>query len=967
MSEGPTAQQRKAIDAPLGPILVVAGPGAGKTYCLIGRIQHLIERLAFAPARICAVTFTNKAAEEIASRLKSSVGLAEGELTGGTIHSLCLSILREFPAEAGLRPGFGVADEDFQRRLLRRLRVGQERHAQLLANFSRHRLQGYQLTAGDLELFHQYVGLLRERNLVDFDGMVDLTEELLRTREPVARALRARWDYVLVDEFQDLNVTQYELLKILVADHRNLFGVGDDEQSIFSWTGADPAILGRFRDDFGIKTPVLLDQNRRCSVQIFEAARKLITNNPARFSKRIEASRYSPFEVEARTFPDEHAEAEWLIHDLLEDRASSGSGWGECAVLYRYHRDGLLLEGRLLREGVPCRLARGQALMDDDVIAYVIDSLRVVRCPEDPEVLDSLAERALPAPLLQEVRTGMRAGDDLVIAIRHFARGRHKGDADAKKAWRFVYHVENLRAMERSHDSLESMVGELLSQRVGPARNPLEEHHQELTDPLSVLGARALADSLREAVATGSRVVLESDRGVEIALLGMLRGGGVPQASRVERGEEPGPADVVLRPADARAGRWPLLVFKALQLLHPPAPRVELRDYVTFDLETTGLDVATCEIVDIAAVRVRDGQVVGEFSALVRPDGPISPRAVEIHGYTEAGLRDSPSLPEVWPRFREFVGSDILVAHNGQYFDVPVLRRAAAPLGGADDLVFYDTLPLSKALIEESAKLVDLARRFNVDVGRSHHALDDARMLAAVFPHLKTLEAIRARKAAQVQLLDFLGLALALDQAPVPTAEERLLADLSRPYALGRYSECLDFYAREIASGVPGAPSLEQAIDLLGGRARMERIRAERTPADRYPAAAARLGQLMLACKGETLGERIDDLLARAALSRSVGVDIDPNRLNLLTLHSTKGLEFSRVYIVGVEDQQMPGWRAMQEGLDAEIEEARRLLYVGMTRAKDRLVLTRADRREGRPSGGSLFLLEAGLCGSARV
>ncbi|MGH7498739.1 MAG: UvrD-helicase domain-containing protein [Gemmatimonadales bacterium] len=961
MNPGPTAQQRKAIEAPLGPVLVVAGPGAGKTYCLIGRVQHLVGCLGFPADRICAVTFTNKAAEEIASRLKSSVGLGEGELTGGTIHALCLAILREFPVEAGLRPGFGVADDDYQRRLLRRFRVRPERHAQLLGNFGRHRLQGYKLTGGDLELFGRYSEVLRERNLVDFDGLVGLTGELLRTRETVAQTVRSRWDYVLVDEFQDLNLAQYGILKSLVAVHRNLFGVGDDEQSIFSWTGADPGILNRFRDDFGIDHPIVLDHNRRCSVQIFDAARRLIANNPARFAKKIEATRESPFDVEARTFPDEHAEAEWLIHDVQQQHANGGPGWGECAVLYRYHRDGLLLEGSLLREGVPCRLARGQALMDDDVIAYVIASLRVVRSPNDPEALDALAERALPRPLLDDVRANAKPGVDLVTSLRLFAGRRHRGEADAKKAWRFIFHVENLRAMERSHASVESMVAELLSQRVGPARNPLEERYQDLTDPMAYAGARHLADRLRSAVAAGGRVWLEADRGVDIALLGMLRGGGVATASRLRPEDQPAVADLVLRPSDVRQGRWPLLVFKALQLLHPPARRDELRDFVTFDLETTGLEVATCEILEIAAVRVRGGQVTDRFSTLVRCTGPISAGAQAAHGYSETDLREAPPFREVWPRFREFVGRDVLVAHNGHSFDVPVLRRAAAPFGGVDDLVFYDTLPLSRSLSEESAKLGDLARRFGVEVGRSHHALDDALMLAGLLPHLKTLEAMRGRKAAQVHLLDFLGLALALDSAPEPTPEERLLAELCRPYTLGRYSDCLDVYAAEVGPGLPGAPSLEEVIERLGGRALMDRIRVERSPAERYPAAAARLDLLIEASRGETLSERIDDLLGRAMLSTSDGVEADPHRLNLLTLHSTKGLEFSRVYIIGVEDQQMPGWRAIQEGRDDEIQEARRLLYVGMTRAKDRLVLTRTERRGGRSSGGSLFLGEAGL------
>ena len=134
----------------------------------------------------------------------------------------------------------------------------------------------------------------------------------------------------------------------------------------------------------------------------------------------------------------------------------------------------------------------------------------------------------------------MGQDDDLVTSLRHFARQRHRGDADAKKAWRFVFQAENLRAMVRSHGSIESMVAELLSQRVGPARNPLEERYQELTDPMDYPGAPELAKRLRETAAAGGRVWLEGRQGIEIALVGLLRGGGVAEVSRIQPGDQPG-------------------------------------------------------------------------------------------------------------------------------------------------------------------------------------------------------------------------------------------------------------------------------------------------------------------------------------------------------------------------------------------------------------------------------------------
>jgi superfamily I DNA/RNA helicase len=314
----------------------------------------------------------------------------------------------------------------------------------------------------------------------------------------------------------------------------------------------------------------------------------------------------------------------------------------------------------------------------------------------------------------------------------------------------------------------------------------------------------------------------------------------------------------------------------------------------------------------------------------------------------------------VWTRFREFVGSDILVAHNGHEFDVPVLRRTCQGFDGLEDLIFYDTLPLAKSLVDGSVKLELLAQRFNVEIGRAHHAYDDALTLAGVVPALNELRLRRARKLALVHLLDYLGLALALDQRAQPDKEETLLREITRPYTLGRYSDCLEVYAAELAAGASG-PDLEEVIGRLGGRARMDRLRAERSPAERYPAAVERLRTLVQASRGETVAHQIDAMLCRVALSTSSEVETDPHRVNLLTLHSTKGLEFSRVYIVGVENQQLPGWKAIQDELEEEIQEGRRLLYVGMTRAKDRLVLTRADQRAGIHGGGSLFLMEAGF------
>jgi DNA polymerase III epsilon subunit family exonuclease len=960
MSSGssPSPQQRAAIEAPLGPVLVLAGPGAGKTFCLIERVRRLVTHHHADPARVCAVTFTNKAAEEIVARLHRELGGAGERIGRGTLHALCLDILRAHGERLRLRPGFGVADEEYQRLVLRRLGVARRRMGMLLTLFGRRRLQAYPLTPGDQDLLDRYTATLRARNVVDYDELITFTRDLLAGFAEVRATIASRWDHLLVDEFQDLNATQYEILGYLAAPHRSFFAVGDEEQSIFSWTGADPEVLRRFREDYGIGDPVVLDRNRRSSRAIFAAARRLVERNPRLFQKRIEAVRESPFPVEVHRFPDEALEVAWLIEDVLHDRATHGLAWGDIALLYRHHRLGEELEKAFLRAGIPCRLARGRALVDDEVVGQIIASLRIIRDPDDALALEALAERVLPPELMERVRAGA-PGRDLLDVVRRLARESHGSDPDTKKAWRFVFQVENLRALRQSHESLRALVDELLTQRIGPYRNPLEDHADELTDPAAHPGAAALADRL----ASGARVWIAPARGLEIALRGMLVGSGLVRAvAYLEADQVPAPEDVVLRADPADPGGIAVTLFKALQLAHGRDFGELFPECVAFDLETTGNDATTCEVVEIGAARLRGGALVDTFHALVRPSQPVHPAAAAVHGYTDADLAGQPSFAEVWPRFRAFVGDRVLVAHNGHGFDVPVLRRLAAGLEGSQDLTCFDTLPLARALFPDSAKLEHLAARFGVDTGRAHHALDDALTLGQVLSHLTAHKLARARKAALVNLLDHLGLALALAGEADPPDERRLLAHLARPYALGRYSDCLESYdAERVRSGAIDAPTVDELIERLGGRALMDRLRTERSAAERYPASIARLDALVAACDptaGDGLDAAIDRVLQRVALSTSEGVEADPNRVNLLTLHSTKGLEFSRVYVVGVEDFQLPGYWAMREERRQEIEEARRLLYVGMTRAKDRLVLTRAERRFGRESGGSMFLTE---------
>lgn len=954
---GASLSQRRAIEAPVGPQLVLAGPGAGKTFCLIERIAYLVERHGFEPARICAFTFTNKAAEEIAQRLESRLGARAGQIRRGTIHAFCADLLREFGAEAGVPRAFGIADDEYQRSVLRRIEGPRLWHGAVLKRFSAFRFRGEALRTRDRALLEDYERFLAKRGLLDFDTLVLKAARLLNMPE-VAGTIRARWDAVLVDEFQDLNQVQYEVIRALAAEHRHLFAVGDDEQSIYSWAGADPRVFRSFVNDFKLAgKAITLGENHRCPRAVFAAARRLMRANTPIFEERTppETLRETPYPVRAISFSTDDDEAAWLVDDLRADGAASGHEWGKVGILYRKHETGDNLESALVAAGIPCRPGRGHALSDDAVVGYVIAALKAIARPDDEILRNGVLHALLHRTVYDSALTGAeQAGVTLARELARTAARLPRADETARQIWRALADLRNLDALRREHTALAPLVHDLLSRRVGRVTSLLAECHDELTDPACLADVRALAARLREARQSRAFVHVPALGGAEIGIQGML----VELGIKAARGAGVNPDGLALG-ADETPSVGPVLgVFKAAQLLEMEDLAGSFNDFTAIDTETTGTNTAKAEIVEIAAVRVRNGRIVDKWSSLVKPAGPVPAEAQAVHHISESELASAPTFGEVWPVFRAFCGEDIIVAHNGYGFDFPLLQRLAGEIGAEWDLVTYDSLPLARDLFPGSRRLPDLARQFGIDLDRAHRALDDTVALAQVMLALAGAQQERARKTALGEMLGHLGVGLALSDPEQLSGEALILRDRTRVHALSRYGGALDWYDAERRADDPPTSFVVQQ---LGGEARMAQIRATKTANERYPAAMMRLRRLMAGIEGASLDAQLGAFLERAALSQHDGGDADAGRVNLLTLHSTKGLEFSRVYIVGVEDAEMPGMRPGREPSVREVEESRRLLYVGMTRTIDRLVLTRSQVRAGRATGGHRFLDEMQL------
>lgn len=959
---GPSPSQKAAIEADPHSLLVLAGPGAGKTHCLTERIRFLIERHKFDPARICAFTFTNKAAGEIAHRLETRLGPAAERITRGTIHAFCADLLRELGASVLLEPGFGIADEEYQLSALRRIEGFRRWHRHTLTRFSAHRFRGDPLLHDDLALFEQYERFLTKRKLVDFDTLVIKAAELLEGSGDAA-GVRSRWDVVLVDEFQDLNPVQYRVVRGLARDHQHVFAVGDDDQSIYSWAGADPQVFRSFANDFSIKQADIIDleENRRCPRHVFALARSLVANNPPIFAGRVApvANRESPFPIQAVGFETDDDEAAWIVADVRRDREAHGHRWGEVALLYRKHDIGDRLEAAFMNAGIPSRLAQGRALADDPVVAYVLAAARVIASPKDDLYRDAFFRVVLPRPLYDvALAKSEESRHDLRRQLNHMASRLPRADENGRQIRRALTDWRNLVAVGKQHETIASLIQDLLSRRVGKLRSVLDERHDEISDPALNNEVVRLADRLRDARVRNTPVWIPSLGGVGVAIKGMLGEIGIKAA----RGGVPEPGAECLSANDVPSIGLALGVFKAAQLIEMGEAATAFTSFTAIDLETTDADISTAEIVEIAAVRVRDGVIVEQFSSLVKPRGPIAAGATDTHGIRDVDVAAAPRFEDVWPMFSAFCGNDVIVAHNGYEFDFRILSRMARGLGGGVrfDLCTYDTLPLARDLCPASRKLVDLARQFGIPPGQSHRALDDTLTLAKVLLALDEMKLARSRKTALVNLLDHLGVALALCDEDELCAEARMFRGITRVFALGRFSNCLDWYEREQGDDI-SIPAVDEIIERLGGVELMLKIRAVKTADERYPVAMTRLRRLIAEVPDGAIDAQLSLFLERAVLSKWDGQEPDRERVNLLTMHSTKGLEFSRVYIVGAEDAQLPGGSPSSGPKPLEIEEARRLLYVGMTRTKDRLVLTRSAARGEKPTGGHQFLDEMGL------
>jgi len=392
--------QKEAVEAINGPVLILAGPGSGKTRVITHRVAYLIKTCGVSPRRILAVTFTNKAAREMTERLEKLVAGSVKEVTVGTFHAICAKFLHIDGKVMKIDPNFVIYDEDDQMALVKRafemehLDPKQPSPAAILAaisgakskmqspgDYSKRARSDFEEVAG--RIYTRYQQLLGESNALDFDDLLLRTVELFKKHPEVLQKYQERFLHVMVDEFQDTNLVQYEMVKMLGGKYKNICVVGDPDQSIYSWRAADLRNILSFEHDFKGTKVIFLEQNYRSTRTILETASHVIAANQHRKPLQLWTENDAGEQVMLVEAFTEQEEAQFVVREIERLTAAGKFKGGDFAVMYRTNAQSRVLEETFVRYGIPYRLVAGTKFYERREIKDIIAYFRLLHNPQD--------------------------------------------------------------------------------------------------------------------------------------------------------------------------------------------------------------------------------------------------------------------------------------------------------------------------------------------------------------------------------------------------------------------------------------------------------------------------------------------------------------------------------------------------------------------------------------------------------
>ena len=396
--EGLNPAQREAVEAIDGPLLILAGPGSGKTRVIAHRVAYLIKVWGVRPRQIMAVTFTNKAAREMKERLYGLLGSSVEELSVGTFHAICARILRRDGKHIGIDPNFVIYDDDDQmslvKRVLQELDIDPKRSparvflsaisaskSQMTAPKDYVKSNYFEEVAG--RVYQRYQELLSESKALDFDDLLMKVVELFQKNPDVLEKYQKRYHHVLVDEFQDTNIVQYMLAKQLAGKHRNICVVGDPDQSIYSWRSADVRNILSFEKDYPDAKLVYLEQNYRSTKVILEVAHSVISVNRKRKEKGLWTENEEGLPIVVVESYNEQEEAQFVVSEVDKLVGKGKYKAGDIAIMYRTNAQSRAVEEAFIRYGMPYKLVGGTRFYERREVKDIIAYLRLIHNPYD--------------------------------------------------------------------------------------------------------------------------------------------------------------------------------------------------------------------------------------------------------------------------------------------------------------------------------------------------------------------------------------------------------------------------------------------------------------------------------------------------------------------------------------------------------------------------------------------------------
>ncbi|MGI9088342.1 MAG: ATP-dependent helicase [Chthoniobacterales bacterium] len=424
--------QRVAVTTTEGPLLILAGAGTGKTRVITMRVAHLIAS-GVDPSHILAVTFTNKAAAEMRERLARMIdGAAAKKVTMSTFHALCLRVLRAGIDRLGYKNNFSIYDEGDQLGMIKKIITRTAARDEKLdpnaakAAISKAKNNGWSAPEDEESLvgtvFARYNRELKTANAVDFDDLLLLTVKLLNEHADVRRRWREKFRYLMIDEFQDTNRLQLELVRLLADERRNVAVVGDDDQSIYGWRGAEVANILEFEQHFPNPTVVKLEQNYRSTNAILGTANSLIQHNPRRRPKRLWSARGDGEKVRLVEAPNDREEGQFVAEEIQRRHLDGGDPWETFAVLFRMNAQSRILEENLRRLQIPYRIVGGKSFFDRREVKDLVAYMSVLVNPNDDanllRIINTPARGISAATVLNSLHWSVRHKKSLWAALQ---------------------------------------------------------------------------------------------------------------------------------------------------------------------------------------------------------------------------------------------------------------------------------------------------------------------------------------------------------------------------------------------------------------------------------------------------------------------------------------------------------------------------------------------------------------------